>query len=302
MLNKEKSLSLVLLVIGIIALVTLGMSLQQLVLEPGLPFEDIWAFLVNEFVGGFRQDYSIGSAVDVGIGQTIVDIVRIAYTIVLVCFPLALFVVLLTKESRKRLLRSLIVLFLLTVVLSRYLTNLPNEAIEDVQDSGAMVPPDSGELYETTIEDEFTPTIPRWIVLVITTVIVLTVTIIGIAIYRILNPRREAYEPLPQLAEQAQSAIMYLENGADFKNIILQCYAEMLRIVREYRGIQRNSAVTASEFILALVKIGLPEHAVTQLTRLFEEVRYGAKNLSYTEEQQAMGYLQLIANAFKVPS
>jgi hypothetical protein len=301
MLDKEKSLSIFFLVIGIIALVILGTSLKQLVLKPGLPFEDIWAFLINEFVGGLIQEYDMGSAVDVGFGQTIVDIVRIAYTIALVCFPLAMIIVLLKKETRKRLLRSLIVMFLLAVILSRYLTNIPVEGTEDVVDAELMAPPDSREL-ETTIEDEFNPTIPRWIVLVITTVIVMTVTIIGIAIYRILYPPHENYEPLPQLSEQAQSAIVNLENGADFRNIILQCYAEMLRIVREYRGIQRNSAVTASEFISALVKLGLPEHAVTQLTRLFEEVRYGAKKLSYAQEQQAMGHLQLIADAFKVSS
>jgi hypothetical protein len=76
----------------------------------------------------------------------------------------------------------------------------------------------------------------------------------------------------------------------------------MLRIVREQRGLQRNSAVTASEFISALVKIGLPKTAVVHLTKLFEEVRYGSKQHSYSEEQKAIGNLQLIADCFKVSS
>ena len=300
MSKRKKLISISILIIGILSLIALGTSLKQLRLEPGLPFEDLWAFLVNEFIGGLLQDYSTGSEVDVGIGKTIVDIVRIAYTIAFICFPLAILLVLSSKESRRRFLRTLIFLFLLTVILSSYVMNTSIEELEDIVETGSVIPQDSGELYDTTIQDEFTPSVPRWIVIILTTVIVLTIAIIGIIIYRIINPKQELYEPLPELAEQAKSALRAMDQGADFRNIILQCYAEMLRIVSEQRGLRRNSAVTASEFVSSLVKLGLPENAVVQLTKLFEEVRYGSKTHSYAEEQTALANLQLIADAFKV--
>jgi hypothetical protein len=93
-----------------------------------------------------------------------------------------------------------------------------------------------------------------------------------------------------------------MQNGADFRNTILQCYADMLRIVREQRGIKRNSAVTATEFVTSLVKLGLPENAVMHLTKLFEEVRYGSKTHTNEEEQSAVSSLRIIADAFKVTS
>jgi hypothetical protein len=300
MRKREKALSILILSIGILSLIILGTGLNQLRLNPGLPFEDLWAFLVNEFIGSLIQDYSVASEVDVGAGEFIVDIVRIVYTIALICFPLALLLTLTSKEARRRLFRTLLFMLLLTVILSNYIVNTQIEELEDFVDTGAVPPQDTDEILETTIQDEFIPSVPRWIVITLSTAFALILAIIGMVIYRLVHPKTEPYEPLPALAEQAESTLTAIENGADFRNIILHCYAEMLRIVQEQRGIQRNHAVTASEFISSLLKLGLPEDAVRQLTKLFEEVRYGSKTHSYSEEQAAVGNLQLIADAIKV--
>ena len=283
-------------------MVILGISLNQLQLNPGLPFEDLWAFLVDEFYGGFAGGYPTSSA-DVGIGKTIVELVRTAYFIALLCFPLAILLVLSSKESRKRLLRSIFLFLLLLIVLSRFVEN--NQLVEqDVEEPLAAFIPDkpADAPYESSIKDEFTPDIPRWIIWTVSGFLVTAVLIIAIVVYRTLHPAEEYPGPLPELTSQAKSALNDIQNGADFRNTILQCYREMLRIVRDQRGIHRNSAVTATEFITSLVKLGLPEIAVVHLTKLFEEVRYGSKTHTNEEEQSAISSLQSIADAFKVNS
>jgi len=302
-MNKHDHLfSITIIIIGIAALIILGTSLNQLQLDPGLPFEDLWAFLVSEFYGGFAGGYATSSA-DVGIGNAIVEIVRTVYFIALFCFPLALFIVLSSKESRKRLLRAVFLLIVLTIVLSRYVMN--NQIVEpDTEELiEAFIPEKPSDTpFESSIKDEFTPSIPRWIIWTLSGILVTLALMIGLMVYRIIHPAQVNLEPLPELAGQAKSAIDAMQNGADFRNTILQCYTQMLRIVREQRGIQRNSAVTATEFISSLVKLGLPEMAVGQLTKLFEEVRYGSITHTNEEEQSAISNLQSIADAFKVTS
>ena len=299
MSQRQQTVHIAFAIIGTIALIIIGISLNQIQLDPGLPFDDLWAFLVNEFTGGFVQS-STGYA-DVGIGQTIVDIVRIAYTIALICFPIAIFIVLSSKESRKRFLRTLLFVFLLIVLLSGYVLNTQIAESEDVLDSGPMIPPEqTPSTMVSSITDSFEPAIPRWIVWTLSTVIILLAIVTGIVIYRLIHPPQESFEPLPELADKAKSALIAMQQGADFRNTILQCYSDMLRIVREQRGIQRHSAVTATEFIISLVKLGLPEHAVTQLTNLFEEVRYGSRDHTPVEEQKAIHSLHIIADSIKV--
>ena len=299
--DRKQLLTVATAVIAIAALVILGTSLNQLKLDPGLPFMDLWAFLVKELAGGFATG-GVTEGVDVGIGKTIVEIVRIVYTIALICFPIAILLVLTSKESRKRFIRTFLLLLLLTIVLSRYVMNTQIPEDEILLDSGATMPEPSAMELETTITEEFESNVPRWVVLAISTVVVLTLVMIGYVLYRIFVPGHKQVAPFSEIAEQAQAALDAVQHGADYKNIILQCYAEMLRIVRKQRGLTRNSGVTASEFIATLVKMGYPESAVKQLTRLFEDARYGSKKHSPGEEQIAINSLQNIVDSFMVTS
>jgi len=301
-MNKhEHQIHISIIVIGIVALVILGTSLNQLQLDLGLPFMDLWAFLVDEFYGGFSTGYNTAGS-DVGIGDTIVEIVRTVYLIAFLCFPLAILLVLSSKESRKRLLRTIFFLILLTIALSSYILKDQIVEEEELETFVPVMPEETVTQWESSIQDEFTPSIPRWIVWTFSSAIIVTVVLIGVTLYRIMHPKEENLEPLPELAGQANSAVIAMRNGVDFHNTILQCYTEMIRIVREQRGIQRNSSVTATEFITSLVKLGLPENAVIILTKLFEEVRYGSKKHTPKEEQNAISSLLIIADAFKVTS
>jgi hypothetical protein len=173
---------------------------------------------------------------------------------------------------------------------------------ETFPDAGAIIPEPSDFELETSITEEFESNVPRWIVLTISTVLVITVTVIGYVLYRILFPKQAQYTPFSEIVEQAQAALDAVQLGGDYRNIIMQCYAEMLRIVREQRGLRRNSAVTASEFTSTLAKMGYPEGAVKQLTKLFEDARYGSKQHTPQQEQTAISSLQNIVESFRVTS
>ena len=57
--------------------------------------------------------------------------------------------------------------------------------------------------------------------------------------------------------------------------------------------------MTPREFESSLIKMVMPEEPVRQLTRLFEAVRYGAKRLDQSAEQQAVSSLESIIRAIR---
>ena len=59
------------------------------------------------------------------------------------------------------------------------------------------------------------------------------------------------------------------------------------RILRDARGIERSRTMTPAEFQAELVRRGLPANPVANLTRLFEQVRYGRQTVGEAEQKRA---------------
>jgi hypothetical protein len=102
---------------------------------------------------------------------------------------------------------------------------------------------------------------------------------------------------LEELAKEAGQAVAALEGGANLNDTIIRCYVEMSRVLRVERNLARESAMTPREFEKRLGEAGLPESSVCRLTRLFEAVRYGAKQTGEQEKQQAISCLTAIVEA-----
>jgi hypothetical protein len=118
--------------------------------------------------------------------------------------------------------------------------------------------------------------------------------VVARTVWRRIHPPES---PLERLAREAEQALGALQAGADLRDTVLRCYVEMGRVVREAKGLAREAAMTPREFEHSLGEAGLPQDRVRQLTRLFEDVRYGAKSAGVREEQQAVDCLGAIVEA-----
>jgi hypothetical protein len=159
---------------------------------------------------------------------------------------------------------------------------------------GLLGPVQNGEMPAFTppgTVGAISTSIPSWITYVSSMMIVLLVVLVAWTIWR---RRRSSEDTLDVVAHEAQFALDELQAGEDFGDVILRCYYEMARALDHHRGIRRRSGMTPREFERRLVGLGLPAEPVRHLTRLFEAVRYGAKQLGHGAEQQAVISLETI--------
>ncbi len=99
---------------------------------------------------------------------------------------------------------------------------------------------------------------------------------------------------LDEIARIARSSLNDLTSGRDSSDVIINCYLRMSDVVASRRRLQREMAMTPREFAARLEQAGLPAEAVTQLTRLFEGVRYGDRKSAPKDVNEAVRCLQTI--------
>jgi hypothetical protein len=210
-----------------------------------------------------------------------------------------LFFVLLPRELRKRILRQVLRLMVgaLVIVLAlRYrLIDIPGVTSEPGSvGSPADRPLAAGEALPVY----HPPHVEPWIAYLITLAIVSTVLLLAWVGYRRwMRGRLARSAALSDLGDVAQASLADLAAGRSWADVIIDCYARMSKIVSERRGLQRGSATTPREFADALNRAGLPAYATTQLTTLFESVRYGGRTSSEADRMEAVACLDSILRA-----
>jgi len=118
---------------------------------------------------------------------------------------------------------------------------------------------------------------------ILLTVGVIVVLACGLAAYSVLqrrNNRRRTLlelqgEPLDELVGVAADAADRLRAGHDVRGVVRECYAQMVRILEPEVG--SSICLTPREFSAALADAGMQSCHITQLTHLFELVRYGER-------------------------
>jgi len=142
--------------------------------------------------------------------------------------------------------------------------------------------------------EEYIPNPPGWLVYAVS--FGLSALILGVImiLWRRL-PRRTG--PLELVAREAQKTLKRLRAGTNLHEGVMSCYFEMVQVLRERRGLQRHQAMTPREFERYLEEAGLPGVYIGRLTRLFEMVRYGSKNLGEPEKHEAIDCLTAIIRA-----
>lgn len=296
-LSREQTIRATLLGIAVIALLLLVVGISQVRLTPGLPFEQIWAFLLSQFQRGGLTGAVPGSA---ALGGILVDIVRTLFTIALIAFPFAIILILLDPKLRKQVLGTLVRMLILFALLGLFVESQADE-LELEEPRRDMVLPQEGELplAEPFTDEQYSPTeVAPWIVRATSLALGLVIAVVIIVVINLIRRSRgEEGVPLDEIARRARSALDEIERGGDLRNTVLRCYEEMSRVVREERGVRRDRAVTAREFTEALVRANLPSQPIQRLTRLFEKARYSTGTPTPEDEQEAVASLEAIIEA-----
>ena len=254
-------------VFGSIAVLTLlASSLMQLELKPGLPFEQIWAFLIGQFGG----ETSYSAFPPLGDGSGLATLYRIILYVALAGFIITVIMVLTSPEARRRVLRMIILILLLSVIFGTMVDSQQEELAIEYESTGVLPSAEEGQPVETPLDELKQPETPRWVSQAASLVLGLLLASVALSVaLGYARARIERARLMARLAQQVNRAISDLEEGVDLRDAVLRCYAEMSRIASERRGARRESAVTASEFIASLERAGLPQDPVRQLTHLF---------------------------------
>jgi hypothetical protein len=280
--NKERIWLLLWLGIAILATVLLAAGLSQLELDPGL-LEDR---AVREELRGLL------------LGQA--SAFRNIALLVLILAPL---VILLTTRRRVRVQtpvaekpkrRSLLVTLLQILMWTIALLIIRRQIAE-----GELVlnPPEISQMPQVPQMDSveaLSVNIPDWLAFVFSLLFIVVVFLIAWGIWRL---RQRPSRARQLVVREAQTALGELQAGGDLGNVILRCYYEMNQVVDRRRGIRRKEGMTPREFEGHLISLGFPREPVEGLTRLFELVRYGARDPDQRAERQAMDCLEAIVQA-----
>ena len=286
-MSKAKRHALLLLSVVSILILLLAMSLPNLVLSPGQPFS-----LEKP------QAQAFGTAGLLPGGDVMVWVFRGIVALALILFPLYVLYSLMTSQGRKRLITDLIVIGLL-FLLANSLQKLPrkDKTQDQEQDSGVAQSTDEAPGLPDSV---FVATPPAWltpVIIVIGSILVVLFILVGIRFFR---RTAKPENPLEDFAKEAQNAIEALTLGGDLRITVIHCYREMTRIVKQQKGIERETTMTVREFEDYLLSSGLPKEAIQTLSRLFEQVRYGGALENTHQEELALSCLTDIVNACKV--
>lgn len=217
------------------------------------------------------------------------------FFVVIVAFVLVCGAIL--PETRKRLFVYFLLACLITVLVSMdYSFELDLFNSPEAPKKGA-IPPEIVNLAPVTPVEQVPPAFPWGLILGIS---FLFTAPFFFYLYRRFSQSGLTLEEdssLDELAQQAQKTIQQLQSGDDFKNTVIRCYIEMSEVLSHSKGVEREQAMTPREFEESLLKLGVPEKPIQQLTELFEKVRYGRKSLSPEEEKDSVQCLFEIVQA-----
>ncbi len=291
MTDPRRRWTLVWLAVAIMALVLLAGGLSRMPLAPGE------ALPIGAFLATFAPS---GSASP---GPAFLTAIRIILVLFFwIVTPIIIIALVVSREFRRWFIRRIpayLVFALILYVLLRFLREMMlanrGQPIDAAPAVGEQPPPIASPGFPSV--PEFVNQPPQWLMLLITLVIVAVIA----GLIWLLWPRkrdRHAITALDLLTDEAQSTLDDLRAGADVRDTVLRCYAEMSRVLREARGVRRGEGVTAREFEQQLRGAGMGDEHIQRLTRLFERVRYGGRASSERDAREAEDCLFALVQSY----
>lgn len=286
-LSKDRRMVLFAALLALVSLIVLGSSLKDIAFRPTQPLSQSDSETIQVSVGDV-----IDKIADIPVWKQALFWTLLFLLVILVAS-------LLSPEMRKRLLIGFIRMALFIIVFL-YITKTNPEFLRELFSLGLPgADQTSSSLTEDIPPPVFEPPqISGWFSFFITFGIIL---LIGLVVWRINRWRLRQNElfamrrPLEEIAEVARASLKELSLGdSSAHDVIIQCYERMSRVVVTKRGLNRDFAMTPSEFAVRLEKAGLPHGPVNRLTRLFESVRYGSRTSDQRDVDEAISCLNFI--------
>lgn len=287
MSRHQKQTPLILLGIAILALILLSGGLSELQFRPGRPLN------LLDKLGELRPAPSPGELDEDGFPFEALVLVFWAALIFSLIFAIV------SPRYRKHLLRTFIAMLLLLFVFNMVQPSQPGEIVEEAGepaqiDEGGVVGQAGEDLPEAP---DFVSDPPNWFMLVVNVVVALLLVTACWYLWRFMRAREDDTQTL--LVQQAETALSDLAAGGDLKDVIMRCYASMSQVLYHSRNVLRAEAMTPREFETHLAEIGLQDHYIQRLTRLFESVRYGASTPGEPARREAVDCLRAIVRAYE---
>ncbi|HEY5158280.1 MAG TPA: DUF4129 domain-containing protein [Anaerolineales bacterium] len=222
----------------------------------------------------------------------------LVYVIIFMAGVLIILFILLPSDQRKKYLIAFGLLTIAGIVILLILSHLSlgKPVLQQQENAGnAIISPVPGptntRVPEVIPAVFIPPQVSLWSSFFVALVFILVLAGVGGWVFW---SRRKLHAPYESLAEIALSALEEIEAGKDWGDAIVNSYLRMNKAVAEWRGIHRTASMTPAEFAEYLTSTHLPQEAVSQLTTLFERVRYGEKESTPKDIQEAVECLTTI--------
>ncbi len=294
--SRSLVIRIVALGVAIVALLVLAMALSRLDLDPGVPFAEIWQFLINQF----RTDGLVGPVGGALPGSdTLVKLLRTFFVLVLIIFPFAVIFTLIDKKMRKRVLGAILRLVLIFTLLALIIES-QSEMMEEIGEFPLGIQQD-GELAgaKPFTDEEFSPaSVSRWLVRGLSLAVGFRWRQPSLWLRSGASGKAGAFQTTRGRSwlEVHAAAITEIEGGGDLRSSILRCHVEMTCIVRESRGVYRGATMTARELREYLIQAKFPAASGQPAHRALRESALRLGESSAQEESDAIASLQAIAD------
>jgi hypothetical protein len=278
--QKEKNRTLFFLGLVILAVVLMAWGLPNLTLQPGMPLPE----LINQKIVLRNTDNQLAAAV--GVGEFFAIIIGF---LLLASFLYALYQFIKGahwRDLKAVFLNYLLTIFLLSAAIMFFILLLPHKGTAQIEELPLETPIPLARSPLGSV-----PPILLWVAGILLLVILV---LAGLWVFTTMIKEKCLMEKIKLEAEKAQRALL---TGHDYKDVIIQCYKQMNLAMAQEQKIERQDYMTAREFEAIIKAAGISPAPIHQLTRLFENVRYGHSQSRPEDEQLAIQCLEELIRA-----
>ncbi|MCB9134093.1 MAG: DUF4129 domain-containing protein [Anaerolineales bacterium] len=192
------------------------------------------------------------------------------------------------RKFRRELIRMFIALALFVVLLPKIVQSMTQFAapVQTAEGANPALDPNAFPTPPPFVQEP-----PAWVFILVNGLLLVVFFGGTYFAWKKFHPRPDAQSVI---VREVKRALSDLEAGGDLWDVVTTCYAQMCQGLQESRRIQRKQAMTPREFEDHLARVGIASTHISQLTRLFESVRYGARTTTQTMEHEAVQCLQAI--------